>query len=208
MHPTDPQMVRFLLEGESARGYAAVAAHVEGCSGCAKRLREYEWLVQTMRSDRTPDPPAEWVERAIRIFHRRDLEKRIRAWCAGLREELARLVGDSAGAPELAWAGTRNVAGARRVRFESGRVELDLQIEPMASGGTLTGQLSRLGPEPRPLANVRLLVTAAGREMVEGETDDLGEFSLEVGHVREIALRVMDEGRLTVFSIPDVAPEA
>jgi hypothetical protein len=207
MHPSDPQMIRFLLEGDSARGAAAVSVHLEqGCAECARRLREYEMLVQTMRSDRTPEPPAEWVERAVRIFSESDLKQRILAWCSGLREELARLVGDSAGGPELGWAGTRHVADARRVRFESDRIELDLQIEPIASGGALTGQLSRLDPEALPLARARILATGDDLAMVEAETDELGEFAVEIGNVKGIVLRVVDESRLTVFAIPDVDP--
>ena len=117
-----------------------------------------------------------------------------------------RLVGDSAGGPELGWAGTRHVADARRVRFESDRIELDLQIEPIASGGALTGQLSRLDPEALPLARARILATGDDLAMVEAETDELGEFAVEIGNVKGIVLRVVDESRLTVFAIPDVDP--
>jgi hypothetical protein len=207
MHPTDSQLIGYLLEGESGRGAARVASHLhEGCPDCAKRLRQYEVLMQAMRADRTPEPPAEWVERAIRLYSEGDLKARIREWCAGLREEVARLVRDSAGGPELGWAGTRHVADSRRVRFESESVELDLQLEPIASGGLLTGQLSLLEPEPRPLANARLLVTGDDFDMHETETDELGEFSVEIRNVRKLTLRVITAEKLTTFSIPDVDP--
>jgi len=96
------------------------------------------------------------------------------------------------------------VADSRRARFESERVELDLQLESVAGRGILTGQLSRLEPEPHALGNARLLVTGDDLEIQEGETDDLGEFSFEVGNIKNLTMRVIAEGTLTTFSLPDI----
>lgn len=201
MHPSDGQLIEALF-GEGA---AATEQHLlEPCARCAARVRDYDALIRTMRSDRTPEPPVDWVERAIAIRSAGNVHERIERWCEGLRERVARLVHDSAGEPGLAAAGTRLVAGDRRLRFESEEIELDVQIEPLGRGGVLTGQISKLDPTARPVPGVRLLVTAGDREIHEADTDELGEFCVELSRLRSVRLRTEVGGALVSLTIPDV----
>jgi hypothetical protein len=168
-------------------------------------MQDYELLVETMRGDRTPEPPVEWVERAIALRSAGSLQERIARWCEGLRERVARLVHDSAAESRFAPAGTRLVAGDRRLRFESDEIELDVQIEPLGRGGILTGQISTLDPTARPVAGARLLVTAGDREIHEADTDELGEFCVELSRLRSVCLRTEIAGALVSFTIPDAS---
>jgi hypothetical protein len=201
-HPTDRQLIEFAL-GEANAG---TEEHLRGpCPRCQARLGQYEALVRTMSSDRTPEPPAEWVERAIALRSAGRVRTRIREWCEGLREDLARLCFDSR-AGDLTLAGTRHVAADRRLRFESRGIELDLHVEPRGGGAILTGQLSTLEPSGQPVAGAAILVTADDRELRESETDELGEFSVTVSRLQGVRLRVRTVGSLVTFSIPDDDP--
>jgi hypothetical protein len=202
MHPSDRQLIEYLFGGEGA---ATTEQHLlEPCTRCAARVRDYETLVQTMRSDRTPEPPVEWVERAIALRSAGSVQERIARWCEGLRERVARLVHDSAAEPGFAAAGTRLVAGDRRLRFESEEIELDIHLEPLGRGGVLTGQISKLDPTARPVPGARLLVTAGDLEIHEAGTDELGEFCVELSRLRSVRVRTEIGGMLVSFTIPDV----
>lgn len=208
MHPSDRRLIDYLLEDDRSVARRNVERHLQGrgaCEPCRGRLRAYEQLFATLRGDRDPEPPATWVERAIRLRAAGGVLERVRAWCAGRREALARLVFDSAGPADVALAGTRHVQSGRRVRFESGSLELDLQAEPDGRGGTVTGQLVLLAPRVVPLVGARLLVTVGDVECVEATTDELGEFTVNVSRTGDLRVRVLADGELTLFAVPDPA---
>jgi len=201
MHPTDRQLIEFVL-GEADD---ATRRHLEGsCPSCAARAHEYELLVQAMRADRDPEPPADWVERAVALLTVGSIRDRIRKWCRDLRDELARVVQDSASG-DFAF-GTRHATEDRRLLFESGGLELDLRVEPLGAGGVLTGLVSSREDAGRPVAGARFLVTTDDREIHEGETDELGELSVTVDRLRAVRLRVRAGRKVVSFEIPDDDP--
>ncbi|HMB70103.1 MAG TPA: hypothetical protein VKU85_12360 [bacterium] len=203
MHPSEKQLIDFALAESDENEAGRVRKHVEGeaCRTCSEAVESYRDLFLLMREDRTPEPPAAWVERAIALGRPSRLA-RVRDWCAGLAEEAARMVFDSFGSPGLAPAGVRSADTERRLRFESGGIELDVRMEPAGRGGVVTGQLVDISGDPEPLAGARYLLTAGAADPVEGETDELGEFSEQIPDLTDLQIRVMRDDRVAFFRIP------
>ena len=204
MHPTDEQLIAHLLGVAADTG--AVARHLAGpCTECAARVREVEFLLATLRADRDPNAPPEWIAAALRAYRPaavgESVAQRIRDWAEGLVEAAGRLVADSA-APGLAF-GMRTAAASRRLRFESEDVELDVEVEPEAGGVRITGQFAVLRPEPRPLAAGRMLLVTSSGLWQDGATDALGEFDARVDDARDLQLRVVHEGKVILFEVPE-----
>lgn len=202
MHPTEKQLIDFALAEAGEEDARRIERHLaDRCDACTEIITTYRELLLLMQEDRTPEPPAVWVERAIALG-RPSWLARIREWCAGLREEVGRVVFDSFAAPGLAAAGVRSTETERRLRFESGNVELDVRVEPVGRGGVVTGQLIDLEGEARPLPHARYLITAGAADPVEGETDDFGEFSERVPDLADVRIRVVKGDRVASFRIP------
>jgi anti-sigma factor RsiW len=205
MHPSEGKLIAFVLAESGDEERRRIEAHLaEDCPACAETVARLRELVGLMQGDRTPEPPAAWVQRAVALG-RTSWREKIREWCGDLSEELGRLVFDSFAAPGLAPAGVRNVETERRMRFESGDVELDVRVEPTGRGGLVTGQFLLLGESPCPLPSARYLLTAGASEAVSGATDDFGEFSEQVPDLAGLRIRVIHEGRLAAFEIPEPA---
>lgn len=203
MHPTERQLIAFVLAEAGDEDRLKIERHLAGdCPACGEIVSRTREIVALMQSDRTPEPPDAWVRRAVALG-RPSWRERVVAWCGNLREELGRVVFDSFATPELAPAGIRNVETERRMRFESGDVELDVRVEPVGRGGLVTGQLLLLGESPRPLAEARYLLTAGTAEAVSGMTDDFGEFSEEIPDLANLRIRVVCGDRLAAFEIPE-----
>lgn len=204
MHLTDEQLIEMLdgSPGDAAR------RHLErGCGECAGRLTALRLLMADMRADRDAEPPAQWVRRAVALRAREPLaavRDKLAAWASGLREEIARVLSDSGAAlsGDLALAGVRSVGGARRLRFEAGEVELDLQIESETGTSIVTGQFVTTDPEPSPIGRASFLVVAGGEEPIEGTTDRLGEFSIDAPEGAELQLRLRVDDRVVRFDVP------
>ena len=202
MHPTDRQLIDFALAEAGETDRVRVERHLAGeCRQCAELVARYRELLEIMRTDETPEPPAVWVERAIALG-RPSWSAKVREWCGNLREELGRVIQDSLSAPELVPVRVRHVAAERRLCFESGDVELDVRVEPLGRDGVVTGQFVKLGPPPDPLAGVRYLLTAGAPEAVAGTTDDFGEFSEELSDLTQLRIRVVAGERLATFEVP------
>lgn len=203
MHPTDEQLIAWVL-GETA---AETRGHLEQrCAECEARVRRIEHVLGTLRSDRDPDAPAEWITRAVGILAGvgpipAALE-RVRRWGRGLAEVAALLVTDSSAAPAPAF-GVRSAGGARRLRFESSDVELDVEVESAAGGVRVTGQFASLEPEPRPLAREAFLLVTSSGAWHDGRTDDLGEFDARVESAEGLQLRVIHGDRIHSFVVPE-----
>ncbi len=202
MHPTDEELIGWAL-GEDAGG--AVARHLAGpCPECAARARQVESVLAALRADRDPDAPAAWIANAVAIPDRvpvaKELLERLRRWGRGLAEEAAALVADSAA---LAPAGVRTAGAARRLRFEAGDVELDLEIEPAPGFVRVTGQFAALAPEPRPLARGRFLLLTPSGEWRDGTTDELGEFDDRLVDANDLQIRLDHDGRILSFEVPE-----
>jgi hypothetical protein len=203
MHPSEKQLIDFALAETGPEETRRIGRHLdEQCAACNGVVDQYRDLLLLMTEDRTPEPPAAWVERAIALG-RPSWIARVREWCAGLREEAGRVVFDSFAVPGLAGAGVRSAETERRLRFVSRDVELDVRVEPVGRGGVVTGQLADIAGEPAPLANARFLLTAGTADPVEGEADDFGEFSERVADLADLRLRVVCGDRVVSFEIPE-----
>lgn len=203
MHPSEKQLIEFALAEAGGQDARKVERHLaEDCAACAEIVSGYRDLLLLMREDRTPEPPAAWVQRAIALG-RPSWIARIREWCAGLREEAGRVVFDSFADPGLALTGVRSTDVERRLRFESGDLELDIRVEPVGRGGILTGQLVDIRGDVGPLTHARYLLTSGTADPVEGETDDFGEFSERVPDLTDLQIRVVRGRRFASFRIPE-----
>ena len=201
MHPTVEQLIGWVL----GDGDGAVQRHLaEPCADCARQIRRIEVLVATLRSDRDPDAPAAWIAKAVGLLGKpgvvAGLLERIRQWGEGLVEDAGHLVADS-GAPGVA-LGVRSTSAARRLRFESADVELDLELEDEAGGVRVTGQFAALAPEPRPLAEGRFLLVTSSGSWRDGTTDAVGEFDARLEDARDLQLRVVHGGKIVSFEVP------
>lgn len=211
-HPSEETLIEWALArletatsggaaGTSEMRDPAAGRHIVTCPACTERLAGIERMLHAMATDRSPEPPVLWVDRAIGSFSRRTLASRLRAWAGNLLEETAQLVQ----APGAGWAaaGLRTVGAPRRVRFETEKLELDLHIEPEGHGATLLGQVLRLGEEVVPVAHARLVATSGAGDFVEAETDELGEFSIVVAAESPLEIRLLDGDRVVRFPIDD-----
>lgn len=204
MHPTDEELIAWAL-GDVAGGH--VKEHLAtSCPECAERVRHLEGVLAVLRSDRDAEAPESWVARAVRLFEGHaaadSLPERIRGWGRGLAEQAARLVADTAATAVPAF-GVRAAGAARRLRFETPEVELDLELEPGAGAVRVTGQFASLSPEPEPLAGGRYLLVTGSGACREGTTDDLGEFDARLDDARDLSLRVIHGGKVVTFQVPE-----
>src|SRR5688572_26358015 len=208
-HPTLEELFEACLarlRGENPS--ATVATHLcTPCAACEARLREVERLVHAMISDRAPDPPAAWVERAIALYPKASFAARLEEFGRGLVEETARLVFSSRSSELPAFAGARGASTIRRLRFEAEGLELDLQVERYGRGGLLVGQLLALKEPVAACEGAVLLATSGTSHAAEAVSDALGEFNLSLPDFDELRLRVSTQGRLVVFDIPAPALE-
>ena len=206
MRPTQDDWIR-LVEGrctESERSRLEAILETES-DDLRALVADYRLLIDAMGTDRLLDPPESSVHSVLRAI-RPEASPELPGWAAGLREALARLVFDSFGEP--AFAGARSAGVARRLRFESDGVELDVLIEQEGDRRRLSGQVLELGPDPEPRADAPYVVlTALGPER-EGETDAHGELGCELAGGGEIEIRLAVSGRLLVFRIPEPSPDA
>jgi hypothetical protein len=190
-----------LAEGRTeAQARTRLEAHLASCARCARELEAIEEVAGIMRADRSVEPPAPVVARAIDLFQSEPLHERVRAWLADRVEELAHVVFDSSS--QLAFATARGPVATRRLRFESDDLELDVQVEGRTGGGRITGQLLKTTGEARPLDNARFLVVAGRRPAAEGITDTLGEFTADIDPLDSIRIVIIDGGRAVSFVLP------
>lgn len=208
-HPTLEELVEICVaRTRGEKGPAAAEKHLSTeCSICEGRLREIDRVVHAMVTDRVPDPPASWVERAIAVFANPSLASRLAEFGRGLVEETGRLIFSSWSTDLPAFAGARGSSTIERLRFEADGLELDLQIERSGRGGSLLGQLLKLEDPAAPCAGARLMATSGASQLSEAVSDELGEFQLVLPDLAELRVRVSFEDRLIVFHIPAPPPE-
>jgi hypothetical protein len=176
MHSGHPPIQRLAdmaagLLGASAR--SKLEQHVARCARCSVALDGLTATITDTRFDDTPAAPDSLVARARRLFQ------------PGADGQLSptgpveRLVGtlrfDSATMPPA--FGLRGAAdrATRRLLFEAGAFELDLQTTRAKAGWTISGQL--LGPTDATSGEVRLL---GGKVNARCDLNELLEFTLPV----------------------------
>jgi len=205
VHPTDEQLINFLVGGPVAPDDQDIREHLDReCPMCNGRAGRFRDLIQELRTDRDPEPPAEWVRRAIALGAPEPLSvlaDRIRGFCGGLVEEAARLVRDTAATPGSLALGLRGET-ARRLGFETEGLELDLAIDPRPGGASVTGQVVSLEGSPAGAPDVRVLLAAEPDGAWEATTDPGGEFSVEVIRPWPLRMYVALDDRLVLFDIP------
>jgi hypothetical protein len=203
-HPTLEELFEFsLARHRGERISATIERHLStSCSHCQERLREIDLLMQAMITDRTQEPPAAWVARAIALFPMSSLATKLAEFGRGLTEEVGRLVFSSWGSQLPAFAGARGSSSIERLRFEAKGLELDLQVERTGRGGSLLGQLLRLEDSIAPCSGASLLATSAASHSAEAVSDELGEFQISLPDLADLRMRIAFEGRLIVFDIP------
>jgi hypothetical protein len=178
------------LSGEARR---EVEEHLAlPCPVCHERVRELGRLIERMRLDRVPDPPAALRAIALAAFVPAATPSPARR----VVEQLARLVFDSWSDP-LPAAARRAVGEARRMRFALDGDALELECEVEAAGAvSLRGRLEAEDP-----ALYRIEVTA-GDERLSALPDDRGAFALD--RVPRGVARVLVVGPAAQFRIPPV----
>jgi len=182
-------------------------AHLAGCAECAAELAAIEGLLAAMRADRTPEPLAPVVTRAVDLFppaRPEPFRARVRAWLAGLEEVAGRLVFDSLREPSFAAA--RGSVASRRLRYETADLELDLAVERRGGRLALTGQvIDSRGVEWNAASGSRFLVVAHDDTLAAGEADPIGEFSATVEDRPGIVILVSGRGRALSCALPPPA---
>ena len=201
-HLTTPELADH-VEGRTAdpetRG--RLETHLATCPRCAQVLAGLERVIGAMRTDRTPEPPAHVLARAIELyepaFDRPSLASRL----AGLKEILGRVVFDSLADP--AFAAARGSMPARRLRFESQGYELDLAIERRQGRFSLLGQMAtQTRGEARALSGAQYLVLAGDEALAEGTTDALGEFAVDVAALEQVTIALLAPPEAVLFAVP------
>lgn len=197
-----------LAEGRVEAGLKArCEAHLAGCAECAGELAALERLLAVMRADRTPEPLASVVARAVQLratVRPEPLRARVRAWLAGLDELAGRLVFDSLSEPSFAAA--RGSVTSRRLRYETAGLELDLEVERRSGRLVLTGQVIDMrGDEAHAASGSRFLVVAHDDTLAAGEVDAIGEFVAAVEDRPGLVIVVASAGRAISCAVPPVA---
>jgi len=206
-HPTLEELFEVCLSrSRGEKGSLPVEQHLSiSCKVCEGRLQEIERVFRAMMTDRSPEPPASWIDRAIALFPKPSFAARLEEFGRGLAEEAGRLVFSSSAG--LAFAGARGSSTMRRLRFETDTLELDLQVEGLGRGGSLLGQLLSLEDPVVPCIGAHLLATSGISHLTETVSDELGEFCLFLPDFADLRLRVSTEDRLVVFDVPPPAEE-
>lgn len=207
MHPRIEVWLVFVDADAPGADRERLQAHLDGCPACRRLVDDARRLRAALENDRLLAPSPSAREAALRAFRPSRVAPPLPEWAQGLPEHAAALVFDSfagAGAGSgTAFAGARSAGLARRLRFESGGVELDALIEPHGDRRRLTAQVLQQNGAARPVASAPWVVSVG--ELVEGEgrTDASGELAREIAGAGEIQIRVaVSAGRLTVFRIP------
>ncbi|MCA9753846.1 MAG: hypothetical protein KC591_16735 [Gemmatimonadetes bacterium] len=199
---TDDLWLRYVLKDTSDGENEAIRARLEAQDAEAvTEIRRWERVLAGLGADRLLEPSQAVVEAVYRVF--RASGNVLPDWVRGLRERAARLVFDSLAAPEAAFAGARSASIARRLRYETDGLELDLLVESEGDRRRLAAQLLLLGTPPRPLDDARWLLLSDGRLAATGSTDERGELVAETERGGEVELRVAHGGALVTFHVPE-----
>jgi len=206
---TPPQLADY-VEGRTAdpETRQRLESHLATCPRCAQLLAGLERVIGAMRTDRTPEPPAHVLARAIELFEPVPSRSSLASALAGLKEVLGKVVFDSLADP--AFAAARGSMAARRLRFESQGYELDLAIERRQGRFSLLGQMATQarGGEVAALSGATYVVLAGDEALAEGTTDALGEFTVDVAALDRVTIALLAPPEAVLFAVPprDAAP--
>lgn len=155
---------------------AAAYAHIEMCTRCAAEVAWLHHVIDLMRTDESPEPPANLVAQAVQLFRPRTRSSSpplLQRIIAGLRF-------DSMQQP-LAF-GVRSVqSDEHRMLFEAEEYALDIRVVPNNALWSITGQV--LGS------------MEAGRVVLDGPT---GALQTQLNELCEFALPPVPAGDYTL----------
>jgi anti-sigma factor RsiW len=203
VHPEFESWVERIQGSLSASDRESLEAHLAACSECRELERDVRRVLEALASDRLLEPSPAALRAVLRAIRPARESAPGPAWARGLPERMARLLFDTLATPELAFAGARIAAAARRLRFEANGLELDVLVETDGDRHRLTAQLLSSGPEIAPVAGSRFLIVVGGRVEAEGETDADGELACSVAGAGELEIRLAACGTLAVFRVPE-----
>lgn len=172
-HFSFEQWAEFSRSVVSADQSRAMQQHLdEGCDSCAELKRLCTAICQAGAHQSEFAPPDGIVRNVKAHFH---ALAAMDAAPSGIE-----LLFDSLLQPAI--GGTRaSVASARQILFKVGTIFLDfrVELEPNAESATLVGQVLDSATPRRPLADVPVVVQAAGEELAGTVSSRTGEFQLD-----------------------------
>lgn len=201
--PNDLSLIVACCVGEADdRSAADLEARAAESPELRSALEGVRAMLRTLETDDSVDPPAAVLRRAQGLFAARSSPTAApgpaAAFATGLREFVARLVHQSGEGVLL--AGLRGGGGERHLVFESELGEIDVRIEPLASGSgrRLLGQvgIGRTGVAPR----VLLARADAASAVIALAVDEAGVFTAAVTPGR---YRVRVESGDTAVDLPE-----
>jgi hypothetical protein len=174
-HFTEEQWADFVNERLAREQLQTMQSHLDSnCKTCLKSAGVWQ-LVHTAAQRESQYEVPEWairyVQNAFTAAAKPQSVKR------GFR--IPRLVFDSLWQP--AAVGVRSAAGAaRQLRYKSGDIGVELQLEPEAGSARInvTGQVSKTAPEGENLNGIGVLATSIGGKLGEASTNRFGEFQM------------------------------
>ena len=180
----------------------SIVAHLE--SGCPQCIADREWYLRVgtiASSDRSIEPPAWVVKRAIKLF---DQKSERRGLVSKLGDAIASLVFDSMARPIA--VGVRSAQPSnRQLLYRAGDYSIDLMINLSGeSEAELMGQVLREGDfEFECVTGLSLQLMQDGETVCSAETNHVGEFSISGVGQGDYDLRVETaEVSITIQSLP------
>ena len=202
-HLTTAELADHLEGRASSQDGRRVVEHLARCPECNTARERLEQMMGAMRADRSPEPPAHVLARAVALYDREPARSapELGRWLAGLRQVLGRVVFDSLADPAV--AGARGAGIARRLRFEAQGCELDLAVERRLGRFRILGQVAQTsGSATQTLAAAPVRLFLGQEQVVETTTDELGEFACQVSTLDNMTLAVLVPPEAVIFALP------
>lgn len=173
-----------LVEGRlAANERRDVEAHVAECRRCARDFAQLEKAVRLMRADASEDAPRDALQYALSLFNsRRDAAEHSPGFAERI---LAALTFDSARSAPAFGLRSSHATHARQFMYAAGERDVDLRVERVEAGWSVTGQI--LGE------------CAGGRAEIESASDAPHKFEAALNELCEFRLPPVPAGLYTLL---------
>jgi hypothetical protein len=173
----------------------------EGCEACAKASTLWRQVGAVAKREALYEAP-EWALRYVQnAFEAKALPQK-----AKTKLRIPRLVLDSFWQP--AAVGVRSVSTApRHLLYRSFEIAIEMQLEPEMNSErvNMTGQVSNVAQGGEGLGGIPIRLTHAGRRVVEGATNDLGEFQFSFVPEKDLQFSLdLDNGEQIAFPVCEI----